>query len=355
MKPNHIATIDDLAGFDAIIDVRSPAEFAEDHLPGAINCPVLDDAQRAEVGTLYKQVSPFEARKVGAALVSENIARHLREHFMDREKSWRPLIYCWRGGQRSGAMTLVFRQIGWDARQLEGGYKSYRRQVVDALADLPGRFRYRVVCGATGSAKSRVLQALAAQGAQVLDLEELAAHKGSVLGVLPDRPQPSQKSFESSLLRELQRFDPQRPVFIEAESRKVGCLQVPDKLIETMRGSRCLTIEAPMEARVDFLLRDYAYFVQDADWLVRRLEALRNLRGNEIVNHWIELVRQNDWPVFVREMLEKHYDPLYQRSQNTNYAGYQAPRSYRAVDLSDADIARLASEILAAEAASTEE
>ena len=190
----------DLASFDAIIDVRSPAEFAEDHIPGAINCPVLDDEQRIVVGTLYKQVSPFEARKIGAALVSENIARHLRAHFLDKAKDWKPLIYCWRGGNRSGSMTTVFRAVGWKAVQLDGGYKTWRSHVVTQLENLPQAFTFRVVCGATGSGKTRILQAIADLGEQVLDLETLASHKGSVLGVLPGQPQPSQKSFETSLL-----------------------------------------------------------------------------------------------------------------------------------------------------------
>jgi len=349
MKPG-LASIDDLAhtAFDEIIDVRSPCEFAEDHLPGAINCPVLDDAQRVEVGTLHKQDSPFAAKRIGAAYVSENIARHLRERFLDRPRTWRPLIVCWRGGQRSGAMTTVFRRIGWDACQLEGGYKAYRKQVVDALAELPRRFRFRVICGATGSGKSRTLQALGDLGEQVLDLEELACHKGSVLGVLPDRPQPSQKAFESQLLLALRACDPARPLFVEAESRKIGSVHLPEALIDTMRAGECLTIEASLEARVDFLLRDYDYFLQAPDWLNTRLDALRNLQGNETVARWQALASAGNWHELVGELLATHYDPLYQRSQNRNYSGFTAPRSFRTDDLGPAGIARLAGEIAGA-------
>ncbi|HRD93770.1 MAG TPA: tRNA 2-selenouridine(34) synthase MnmH, partial [Accumulibacter sp.] len=252
-----VERISDFDSFDEIIDVRSPAEFAEDHIPGSVNCPVLDNQQRIEIGTLYKQVSAFEAKKLGAAHVAENIARHLRARFLDRPKSWRPLIVCWRGGQRSGSMNHVFRRVGWDAQQLEGGYKAYRRLVVESLAELPRQFRLKVICGATGSAKSRILQSIGRLGEQVLDLEELACHKGSVLGVLPDSPQPSQKMFESHLLTALRALDPLRPVFVEAESRKIGSLQVPAALIETMRAGECFNIEASFAARVDFLLRDY--------------------------------------------------------------------------------------------------
>src|SRR5574343_1725778 len=239
-------TVADISAYDEIIDVRSPAEFAEDHIPGAINCPVLDNAQRAQVGTIYKQVSPFEAKKIGAALVSENIARHLKQRFLDRPKHWKPLIYCWRGGDRSGSMTTIFRAIGWPAGQLDGGYKNYRRHVIDQLELIPGQFNFRVVCGPTGSAKTRILQALAALGEQVLDLETLACHKGSVLGVLPDQPQPSQKTFETLLWQALSAFDPSRPVYVEAESRKIGRMHVPEALMERIRNGECLQIDAPI-------------------------------------------------------------------------------------------------------------
>ncbi|MGH8675259.1 MAG: rhodanese-like domain-containing protein, partial [Burkholderiales bacterium] len=143
-----------LMEFDAVIDVRSPAEYADDHIPRALSCPVLDDAERAKVGTLYKQVSSFAAKRTGAALVARNVARHVETAFADRPSTWKPLVYCWRGGKRSGAMAHVLREIGWGAQTLEGGYKSYRRYVVEALAELPPRLRFRVVHGVTGSGKS---------------------------------------------------------------------------------------------------------------------------------------------------------------------------------------------------------
>ncbi|MBS0312362.1 MAG: tRNA 2-selenouridine(34) synthase MnmH, partial [Proteobacteria bacterium] len=217
-------TVADLPAYTDIIDVRSPGEFSEDHIPGAVNLPVLDDAERERVGTLYKQISSFEAKKVGAALVSRNIAKHLDAWFIDKPKSYRPLVYCWRGGSRSGSLTHVLQKIGFGAVQLEGGYKAYRRHVVAELDRLPALLTYRVVCGPTGSGKSRLLQALADAGAQVLDLEALAAHRGSLLGALPDQPQPSQKSFESAIWFALSRFDSAHPVFVESESKKIGAL-----------------------------------------------------------------------------------------------------------------------------------
>ena len=346
----RITQIEDYGRFDEIIDVRTPAEFADDHIPGAINCPVLDDAQRIEVGTLYVQSSPFAAKKIGAAYVSENIARHLRQHFQDRPKTWRPLIVCWRGGERSGAMTHVFRRIGWDAQQLEGGYKNYRRQVIDSLEQLPLRLHFNVICGATGSGKSRLLQAAAQRGAQVLDLEELACHKGSVLGVLPDAAQPSQRMFETRLFVALRALDPARPVFVEAESRKIGSIQLPNALLDTLRAGACITIEADFAARVEFLLRDYDYFVNAPEWLGTRLDELRHLQSRETIERWQGYARSAAWRELVGELLELHYAPLYHRSQQRNFSGLGAPLTFRTDDLSAAGIAALAGKIAMAEA-----
>ncbi|WIM06392.1 MAG: tRNA 2-selenouridine(34) synthase MnmH [Candidatus Nitricoxidivorans perseverans] len=345
--PKGVATLAQLAEFDAIIDARSPAEFADDHLPGAINCPALSDEERARVGTLYKQVSAFEAKKVGAALVARNIAHHIEERFLDKSKDWRPLVYCWRGGKRSGAFTHILREIGWDAHRLEGGYKAWRRHLVAELAALPGRFSYQVISGATGSAKSRILEALADGGAQTLHLEELAAHKGSVLGSLPGAPQPSQKTFETRLFMALSKLDPLLPVFVEAESRRIGTVQVPDALIAAIRAAPCIRIEATTTARVDFLLRDYDYFPADPRALAEKLGHLRSLQSNETLARWLELVEFGDFRTLVAELLEKHYDPLYQRSQSRNYHDFADAAAFSADDLSADGIRRLAQAILA--------
>lgn len=345
-----IATVAQLDTFDEFIDARSPAEFEEDHIPGAISCPVLDNEQRAIVGTIYKQQSAFEARRIGAAMVAENIARHLRERFQDKPKDWRPLVYCWRGGQRSGSFVTWLRLIGWDACQLEGGYKNWRRMVVTELETLPQRFDLRVLCGATGSGKTRVLEQLAALGAQVLDLEDLAAHKGSVLGALPDRPQPTQKSFETQLYKQLRGFDPARPVFVEAESRKIGRIHLPEGLIEHMRASACVAIEATRDARIEFLVRDYDYLGHDVPDLQNRIEFLRGLQSNEVLDRWKKLAEQHDLPTLYGEFIDLHYDPLYHRSQNRNFARFPEAPSFACDDLTPAGISELAQRILAAQA-----
>jgi tRNA 2-selenouridine synthase len=310
----------DLAAFGDIIDVRSPGEFAQDHLPGAINAPVLDDAQRAEVGTLDRQHSSFEARRRGAAYAARNIALHLEQTFCERPRDWRPLVYCWRGGNRSGAMTHILGSVGWQARQLEGGYRAFRRIVLGELDMLPGQFTLRVVCGPTGSGKSRLLQQLSAVGAQVLDLEAIAHHRGSVLGGLPATPQPSQKLFETRVWERLRRFDPGRPVYVESESRKVGEVRVPDALLDQMRAAECVRIELPLDARVRLLRDEYAHFENDPATLFAQLDCLAPLHGRERVESWKALAAERHWDQMVAALLRDHYDPAYGKSMMRNFA-----------------------------------
>ena len=348
--PKGVATVAQLAEFDTLIDARAPAEFAEDHLPGAVSMPVLNDEERARVGTLYKQVSVFEAKKLGAALVAKNVARHIEQHMLDKPKSWRPLVYCWRGGQRSGAFTHILREIGWDAHRVQGGYKSWRQHVIEQLALLPPQVKFRVVTGATGSGKSRLLEALAARGGQVLHLEELAAHKGSVLGNLPGQPQPAQKGFETQLFAALSALDLTQPVFVEAESRKIGRLQVPDALLDAIRGAPGLRIDASLPARVDFLLHDYDYAIADPAWLIERLGHLKGLQSNETLERWSALIAAKDFPALVEELLTLHYDPLYERSQASNYNSFAAAKRYATERLDAAALGEVAAEILATSA-----
>jgi len=334
-----------LTQFDAVLDVRSPSEYAEDHVPGATSCPVLDDSERARVGTLYKQVSPFEAGRTGAALIARNIARHVESAFADKPRGWKPLVYCWRGGKRSAAMAHVLREIGWDAKTLDGGYKAYRRFVVERLAELPPRFRFRVVHGVTGSGKSRFLRALKQAGAQVLDLEELAVHRGSVLGNLPERPQPSQKMFESVLLAALARLDASRPVYIEGESRKIGQLQVPAALIEAMRASECVVLEAGLETRVALLMDEYRHFFEDPAGLGAQLDCLAELHGRERIEEWKRLAAHGEWRSLVARLLEEHYDPAYRRSAARNFSKLPQAAIVRVPAPDEAAFARLAEKV----------
>jgi tRNA 2-selenouridine synthase len=330
MSPPPRIEFDELPRFDTLIDVRSPAEFAEDHLPSAINCPVLSDEERRVVGTLYKQQGAFEAKRLGAALVSANIAGHLQSQFHDKPAGWKPLVYCWRGGMRSGSLVTVLRMVGWNAQQLNGGYKRWRAHVVQQLDDLCPTLPLRVLCGPTGSGKTRVLHRLREAGAQVLDLEALACHKGSTLGGLPGQAQPSQKGFESALYGAIHSMDLTRPIYTEAESRLIGRLRLPATLVERLRDSPCIELHAPLEARIDLLLQDYPHLSQPAGdgapGLAPLLDKLRPQRGHDTVNRWQALAREGSpqaLRTLVAELLTQHYDPHYARSQRSHFRQWE--------------------------------
>ena len=347
MKNSGVATIAQLHEFDEVIDVRSPTEFAEDHIPGATNCPVLDDAERVRIGTLYQQ-SPFEAKKSGAALIARNIARHLETHWQQRPKSWHPLIYCWRGGQRSAAMTHVLRQIGFSAERLDGGYKSYRRHVLQQLQLLPTKFSFRVLCGLTGSGKSRLLNVLEQAGAQVLDLEKIACHRGSVLGDLPDEAQPTQKSFDSELLAKLESFDPAIPVYVESESKKMGRVSLPSALLAAMWQSSCLRLECGSALRVALLREDYAHFLTNPDLLRQQLDRLHGMYSNKLLTHWHALCEAQKWDEFIAELLQQHYDPAYTKAITSHYPNYGKAAQLTLKALHEEALHALAQEVLQA-------
>ena len=336
-----------LDSFSTIIDARSESEYAEDRVPGAVNWPSLSDEERRLVGTEYTQVSPFVAKKRGAALVARNIAAHIEREVLDKTKDWQPLVYCWRGGKRSASLALVLDQIGFKVHLLEGGYREYRRAVVADLEQLPLRFRYRVVCGKTGSGKSRLLAAMREHGAQVLDLEALANHRGSVLGLVPGSPQPSQKQFDSRVWDALRHFDASREVWVESESKKVGELRVPEALIERMRASPCVRIDLALDERVKLLMEEYDFFVKDVPAFCERLDALRALRGNELVTAWQDAAHAGRIEEVVRELLVTHYDPVYLESMQRNFAGFEAAPVIEPADRSHATWNGVAESILA--------
>jgi tRNA 2-selenouridine synthase len=322
--------------FDTIIDARSESEFALDHLPGAINCPVLNDEERILVGTTYKQVNAFEAKKTGAPLVARNIAHHIETLWKDKPRDWKPLVYCWRGGNRSGSMAHILAKVGWPVVQLDGGYKAYRGYVASAL-ESPPQIQFRVICGTTGSGKSRLLETLDGIGAQVLDLERLAAHRGSVLGNLPDEPQPSQKRFESLIWDKLRGFDLSRPVFVESESKKVGNLRVPDAVMEMMRAAPCVSLMLSRSNRVRLLIEDYDHFMQDPALLNAQLDHLVQLHGRAKIDAWHELANTGRMAELVDQLLVEHYDPAYLRSIDRNFVQFPDARVLEMSDIAPAD------------------
>jgi tRNA 2-selenouridine synthase len=340
-----------LDGFDAIIDARSESEFALDCLPGATNWPTLRDDERHEIGTLYKQVNPFEARKRGAAIAARNISEHITQQVLDKPRGWRPLVYCWRGGQRSGSLTLVLGQIGFRVTIVEGGYKAFRAAIVADTARLADQMSFRVVCGTTGSGKTRLLHALQRCGAQVLDLEALAVHRSSVLGALPGQPQPSQKAFDTRVWDVLRRLDPSRPVFVESESRKVGNVAVPVALMDAMRRSACLNLLLGDGERVALLLEDYDFFVQNTTEFCGRLDVLAEIRGKATVQEWKTKVGQGQIAEVVQALLTQHYDPVYLQSMQRNFSQFEQAVEARPADRSPASMDALALQLVQAQAA----
>lgn len=316
---DRIVDLDRIASFDAVIDVRSPAEFEDDHLPGAISAPVLSNEERAIVGTMYRQESAFQATRVGAAMVARNLAQHLETTFADKPRDWAPLVYCWRGGKRSGSVTAWMNLIGWKACKLRGGYKAWRRHVMDLLDRLPPTFQFKVVAGPTGSGKTRLLHGLQDAGAQVLDLEGLAQHRGSAIGALPHTAQPSQRHFETMLVEVLQGFDPEQPVFVEAESFKIGQIKVPDALMTSMRRGECVVVEASMEERIHYLLEDYAHLFDEPDGFKAQLGQLVGMHSKATIAAWQSCVDARDAEHLFRQLVAEHYDPGYRRSSHKHY------------------------------------
>ncbi len=316
------ALIGRLAEFDTVIDARSEDEFALDHLPGALSWPTLNNAERIFIGTTYKQVNAFEAKKRGAALAAKNIAAHIEREVIDKAKTWKPLCYCWRGGKRSGSLALILDQIGFKVTLVEGGYKAFRAAMVLDTARLVSRLNWQVVCGTTGSGKTRLLQALALQGAQVLDLEALANHRSSVLGGIPGVAQPSQKRFDMLVWDKLRGFDPARPVFVESESKKVGNVAIAQDLMDAMRDSPCLNLVLHADDRVKLLLEDYQFFVDDTALFCDRLAVLTVQRGKAVVSAWQASVHAGDIEPVVRDLLTQHYDPVYLQSIERNFSQY---------------------------------
>ena len=312
-----------LPDFDALIDARSEDEFILDHLPLAVNWPTLHNAERQNVGTLYKQVNPFEARKRGAALAARNIAMHIEREVIDKPKDWKPLAYCWRGGQRSGALTLILSQIGFRVTLLEGGYKAFRAAIVQDMERMVPDLRFQVVCGPTGSGKTRLLRALAGQGAQVLDLEALANHRSSVLGAIPGQTQPSQKRFETLVWDVLRQFDARHPVYVESESKKVGNVSLPSALVSTMRQSPCLNLQLPDHERVALLMEDYDYLRTDVTYFCDRLDTLTVLKGRAVIERWQHQARSGEFVPVVQDLLNNHYDPAYLQSMQRNFLQFK--------------------------------
>ncbi|MGC6473517.1 MAG: tRNA 2-selenouridine(34) synthase MnmH [Candidatus Puniceispirillaceae bacterium] len=331
--------------YDLVIDVRAPSEFAEDHIVGAVNMPVLSDAERVEVGTLYKQTSPFAARKRGAALVSRNIALHLEERLRDYPSDFSPLIHCWRGGQRSRAFAHILSEVGWRCHLLQGGYKAYRRDILDRLAADFSGLSLVIIAGRTGSAKTDILGQIAKMGGQILDLEGLACHRGSLLGRWPDTPQPTQRYFESALIKKVREFDKAKPVYVESESSRIGNVQLPTALWRLMTTSPMVIIETPAQARAEYLLSGYDHLLGQNSDMLKLIGGMRHRHGAAITDNWRDLLDAENWLELAKALLIEHYDPAYDGSVGRHQREVLARLSQK--DCQPETIAQTAQAILA--------
>ncbi|MGY6547940.1 MAG: tRNA 2-selenouridine(34) synthase MnmH [Roseinatronobacter sp.] len=335
--------------YDDVIDVRSPAEFMEDHIPGAINLPALSDEERARVGTIYTQVSPFDARKIGAALVARNVATHLETVLNDRDGSWQPLIYCWRGGQRSGSVATILKAVGWRVETIAGGYQSFRRLIHTPLYASTLSHRVILLDGYTGTAKTELLHRLAGLGVQVLDLERMARHRGSILGG-HTADQPSQKAFETAIACRLAVLDPERPIVMEAESSKIGDRIIPPALWAAMKHAPRIEINAPIDARASYLVEAYAEIIAQHDYLTSRLSLLRHHQSAAKFDHWMSLLNEGAHVILAQALMQDHYDPSYAKSRGRH--AHRTLATITARDLSPPDrdaIARQIMDIITAE------
>ncbi|MGI9240387.1 MAG: tRNA 2-selenouridine(34) synthase MnmH [Verrucomicrobiales bacterium] len=335
----------DGSNFSEVIDVRSQSEFAEDHLPGAINLPVLDDAERARIGTIYKQQSPFLARRIGAAIIARRAADYLEGFFAEKPRDYHPLLYCWRGGMRSNSLATILAAVGWRTRLLDGGYKAYRKHLIASFSShLDSQsFRFVIVGGLTGSGKTRVLTKMADLGHQVIDLEGIAEHRGSALGESMTTDQPSQKRFENLLWESVRRLDSSRPIFLESESSRIGKLQIPAPLWKLMGVAPSIEILIPLELRAAYLLDHYEHFVQDPDLLREKLLKLRHLHGSEQLDDWERQIQAAEWRGFTESILELHYDPAYTRSRKKLFRPQAA--TIESHDISEAGVEVLARKV----------
>ena len=300
----------DFTPFDEVIDVRSPSEYEEDHIPGSINLPMLDNDQRALVGVEHKQKGPFSARRLGAQIISRNIASILAEHLDSRNKTFKPLIYCWRGGKRSGSIAEVCRQIGWETTVINGGYKSYRKLVVNNLYKEEFPFKIILLGGHTGTGKTEILESLPKMGVQVLNLEKLAEHRGSVFGKTTSS-QPPQKYFESRIMEILTTLNPSQTVVVEAESCKIGNVTVPPALWQKMKQANRINIQVPLEARVKYCLRSYRNLLPNGNDLMELIDKLSPFHAKKLIQEWKNLAKGGDFEELVSQLLLQHYDPRY--------------------------------------------
>jgi tRNA 2-selenouridine synthase len=280
--------------------------------------------------------------------VAQNLSRIMDEHFLHREKDTKVLVYCWRGGERSLSLAHVLSRIGFTVGFVPGGYKRYRAGVLEFLRTMDG-FRYHLIAGKTGCAKGKMLEQLKAQGAQVLDLELMAQHRGSVLGEDPETKfeQPSQKMFDTRLWELARGFDRSRPIFVEGESSMIGRVQIPKNTWKGMRAGTVTLLEVPMASRVRWIRAGYEHFeTTETERLVQKLQKLIPKVGREKVREWEAWVERENWDAFVEDILVNHYDTAYALAAARSGRDDEAAEFLMLPDTEDETYAAAAAELI---------
>jgi len=309
-----------------LLDARSEGEFEQGHIPGAVSFPILNNEERKLVGTCYKQKGHQAAVILGYELVGpkfKQFVAHAYHNYIGQEI----YIHCWRGGLRSQIMSNLLSSAGFKVHLLKGGYKTYRQEVLNFLAK---DFEFEVLGGLTGSGKTYVLDELENRGAQVLNIEKLANHKGSAFGSLGQNPQPSQEHFENLSFEELRKFNFENPVWVEDESRLIGKLQVPTQIYKGIRNSFVYFLEYTFEDRLEHIIKDYGCF--DKELLIERTKQIKKRMGDLLNRTAVEAIENGDLRAWA-EIVLSHYDKQYRYG-----FGLRRPGKSKAITLKDDDL-----------------
>ncbi|HMH24860.1 MAG TPA: tRNA 2-selenouridine(34) synthase MnmH [Puia sp.] len=296
-----------------VVDVRTPAEFIQGHMPGAFNLPLFTDEERVQVGTTYKQAGKEAAILLGFDLTGTKWAGFIRQA-LEIAPSKKITLHCWRGGMRSGAMAWALDLYGFDVWLIEGGYKSYRRWVSRQFEQ---SYQLQVIGGMTGSGKTRTLHRLSALGEQAIDLEGLARHCGSTYGTLNRLVQPSQEQFENELAAQLYQLDRNRRIWIEDESITIGKRLIPRPIWNQMQTAYLFDLQVPPDQRIQALVREYGLL--DIEFLVECTERIHKRLGTERTKHAIAAIRESNMGEFIRLVLV-YYDKAYRTGLNSRDA-----------------------------------
>ncbi|MBT9166999.1 MAG: tRNA 2-selenouridine synthase [Syntrophomonadaceae bacterium] len=297
-----------------LVDVRSPGEFFEARIPGAVNMPLFEDEERMKLGATYWQEGTEQAKLLGLSLVAPRLPQ-LVEKILALAAGREIVLYCWRGGMRSGSLLSVMEVMGYPVWQLQGGYKAFRRQVVSYLSNVNIQVPVFVLNGLTGVGKTLLLRELASCGAPVLNLEEMANHRGSVFGAIGLGASRSQKDFESLLFLALCDLQGASYLLVEGEGKKIGPVVLPDFLYQAMREGHHLLLEAEIELRVERILKEYAGMTDNRQALAAAVLVLQKKLGREKCELLIAKISQGDYRTVARTLCTDYYDLYYRDSR----------------------------------------